>query len=75
MQAADVLALLNALDELGVHYWLDGDWGGADVPSLVPQDHGHADGGGHGAVLFVALVDRRRAMTRNCRTEDRQTIG
>jgi lincosamide nucleotidyltransferase A/C/D/E len=27
MQAADVLTLLSALDELGVHYWLDGGWG------------------------------------------------
>lgn len=27
MQADDVLALLIALDGLGMHYWLDGGWG------------------------------------------------
>jgi lincosamide nucleotidyltransferase A/C/D/E len=27
MQAADLLTLLSALDELGVNYWLDGGWG------------------------------------------------
>jgi lincosamide nucleotidyltransferase A/C/D/E len=27
MQADDALTLLSALDERGVHYWLDGGWG------------------------------------------------
>ena len=27
MESHDVLTLLSALDELGVHYWLDGGWG------------------------------------------------
>lgn len=41
MQADDVLTLLSALDELGVHYWLDGGWG---VDSLLgEQTRAHRD--------------------------------
>lgn len=41
MQTDDVLTLLSALDELGVHYWLDGGWG---VDCLLgEQTRAHSD--------------------------------
>lgn len=43
MQADDVLPLLSSLDQLGVHYWLDGGWGVDCLLGEQTRRHGDLD--------------------------------
>ncbi len=57
MQASDVVDLLDALDELGVRYWLDGGWGVDCLLGEQTRPHGDLD-----LVVPRDDVDRVRAL-------------
>jgi lincosamide nucleotidyltransferase A/C/D/E len=56
MQATDVLMLLSDLDELRVHYWLDGGWGVDSLLGEQSRAHGDLD-----LVVHRGDLDRVRA--------------
>ena len=43
VRADDVLTLLSTLDQLGVHYWLDGGWGVDCVLGEETREHSDLD--------------------------------
>lgn len=57
VEAADVLDLLDAFDDLAVHYWLDGGWGVDCLLGEQTRTHGDLD-----VVLPRSEVDRVRAI-------------